>query len=152
MDPLITSQKILTTIITGNGCVTVIYAGSHKLPSFETIYVYIFTVVQNFRRKTGLGRCVFNWFCEAVCSGEFIPFLTHFTSVAWFYLNGLSNTHNSRYWSVHKPKEPYGVPLCHTELRVLRAISRLHQEYSGSSSFRAQQFQKAVLDKLSTIY
>jgi hypothetical protein len=135
----------------GNGCVTVIHKGSHKLPSFETIHVYIFIVVQNLKTKTGLGRRVFNWFCEAVCSGKFILLLTYFTSEAWFYLNGLSNTHNSRYWSVHKTKEPYGVPLKHTEFWVFRAISRLHQEYSGSSSFRAQQFQKAALDKLSAI-
>jgi hypothetical protein len=80
--PTYHTTNILTTIITGNGCVTVIYAGSHKLPSFETIYVYIFTVEQNFRTKTGLGRRVFNWFCEAVCSDEFIPLFTYFTSEA----------------------------------------------------------------------
>jgi hypothetical protein len=95
---------------------------------------------------------IFKWFCEAVCSGEFIHLLTYFTSEAWFYLDDHSQTHNSRRCSVYKPKEPYGVSQCHTEFWVCRAIIKLSQEYSGSSSFRAQQIQKAALDKLSAIY
>jgi len=35
-----------------------------KFSSFEKLY--LFTVVQNFRTKTGLGGCGFNWFCAAV--------------------------------------------------------------------------------------
>jgi hypothetical protein len=98
--------------------------------------------VQNFRTKTGLGYCVFNWFCEAVCSGEFSPFLTCFTSEAWFYLNDHTYIHNSRYWSVSEPRQPYEVPLCHNEFGYFAPSAGYTRDIRDHSLFRHNKFRK----------
>jgi len=82
--------------------------------------------------------------------GELNPVLTYFTSEAWFHLNGHSNTHNSRHWSVHKPKEPYGVQLCRTEFFFFKS---LYRAFFISIKFKHQQMHSLLnLTKFKNIH